>query len=68
MEAYLGATLGEDGLSRDPDGALIEDLGLPEGALLWAEARRFIVIVTPEPLSELTGLELCLEALQLYAE
>ena len=43
-------------------------MGLPEAAILWAEARRFIVIVTQEPLADVTGLELCLEALRLYAD
>lgn len=68
VEAHLGAVLDEDGVWRDPDGAEIEDLGLPEAALLWAEARRFMVIVTPEPLADVTGLELCLQALALYAD
>lgn len=67
VDAYLGAVLADDGRWRDPDGAEIEDLGLPEAALLWAEARRFVVIVTPEPLSDLTGLEVGLEGLRLYA-
>ena len=53
---------------HDPDGARIEDLGLPETALLWAEARRFLVIITDSPMEDVTGLELCLEALRLYAD
>ena len=68
VEAYIGAVLDEEGRWRDPDGAEIEDLGLPEASLLWAEARRFYVVVTPQPLEELSGLELCLEALRLYAD
>lgn len=68
MRAHLGAAPGEDGAWRDPEGALIEDLGLPETAMLWAEARRFYVIVTSDPFEELAGLELCLEALKLYAD
>lgn len=68
VEAHLGAVIDETGVWRDPDGAEIEDMGLPETALLWAEARRFMVIVTPEPLGDVTGLELSLEALRLYAD
>ena len=68
VEGHLGAVLDEQGVWRDPDGARIEDLGLPEAALLWAEARRFMVIVTDEPMEDVTGLELCLEALRLYAD
>ena len=67
VDAYLGAVLAGDGAWRDPDGAEIEDMGLPEAALLWAEARRFVVIVTPEPLGDLKGLEVSLEGLRLYA-
>ncbi|CAN5144657.1 nucleoside 2-deoxyribosyltransferase [soil metagenome] len=68
VEGHLGAVLDEQGVWRDPDGARIEDLGLPEAALLWAEARRFMVIVTDEPMEDVTGLELCLDALRLYAD
>lgn len=57
-----------DGKWTDADGCEIEDFGLPENLMLWAEARRLYVIVTPEPLEDLTGLELCLEALRLYAD
>ncbi len=35
--------------------------------MLWGEARRFYVVVTPDPFAETAGLELCLQALQLYA-
>lgn len=68
VESRIGAMLDADGVLRDPDGAEIEDMGLPEAALLWAEARRFVVIVTPSPLEDLTGLELSLEGLRLYAD
>jgi len=68
VEALFGAEAGEDGRWRDPDGGEIEDFGLPENLMLWAEARRFYVIVTPEPYQDVTGLQLCLEALQLYAD
>jgi len=36
--------------------------------MLWSEARRLYVIVTDDPLLDLTGLELCLQAVRLYAE
>lgn len=68
VEALFGAARDHDGRWRDGLGALIEDFGLPENLLLWAEARRFYVIVTPEPLEDLTGLELCLEAVALYSD
>ena len=64
VEAWLGGTPDAAGVWRDPDGSAVEDLDLPEIALLWAEARRLIVIVTPDPLGDITGLELCLEALR----
>jgi ubiquinone biosynthesis protein len=35
---------------------------------IWAEARRLFVIVTPDVLGDLTGLEMCLEALSLYTD
>ena len=65
---WVGGDLGEDGRWRDEEGCEIEDFGLPENLMLWAEARRLYVIVTPDPLFDLTGLELCLEAVKLYAE
>jgi nucleoside 2-deoxyribosyltransferase len=68
VEAMLGAQVDVHGLWRDPDGCEIEDLDLPESLMLWAEARRFFIIVTPDPLGDATGLELCLDALKLYAD
>jgi nucleoside 2-deoxyribosyltransferase len=68
VEAMFGAVLGDDGRWRDPDDCEIEDFGLPENLMLWAEARRFYVVVTPHPYADITGLQLCLEALQLYAD
>ncbi len=68
VEALLGAGPDEGGVWRDVEGAEIEDFGLPETLMLWAEARRFYVIVTPDTPYDLTGLELCLEALKLYAD
>jgi nucleoside 2-deoxyribosyltransferase len=68
IEAMIGALPDAAGVIRDPDGAEVEDFGLPESLMLWAEARRFYVVVTPEPMEDLTGLELCLEAVRLYAD
>lgn len=66
--AFVGAQRDEAGVWRDGEGCVIEDYGLPETVMLWAEARRLFVIVTDDPLHDLTGLELCLDALTLYAE
>ena len=68
VEAWIGAAPDEAGVWRDANACKVEDLDLPESAMLWAEARRLFVIVTPEPLNDLTGLELCLEALQEYED
>ena len=57
-----------DGRPRDEDGAEIEDFALPETLMLWAEARRFYVLVTPDVMDDLTGLELCLDAVRLYSD
>lgn len=68
VEAYVGASQDEDGLCRDGDGRLVEDFGLPESLMLWAEARRLYVVVTAESQTDLTGLQLCLDALKLYSD
>ena len=68
VEAHVGAQRDEHGVWRDGDGCVVEDFGLPETVMLWAEARRLFVIITDDPLHDLTGLEMCLEALGLYAE
>lgn len=68
IESFEGAEAGDDGLWRDGQGYEIEDFGLPESLMLWAEARRLYVIVTPEPKTDLTGLQLCLEAIKLYSD
>jgi len=68
VTAYVGAEPGDDGVWRDADGLEIEDYGLPETLMLWAEARRLYVIVTPDPHRDLTGLQLCLEAVKLYLD
>jgi nucleoside 2-deoxyribosyltransferase len=68
VAAYVGAEPDADGIWRDDLGAPIEDYGLPESLILWAEARRLYVIVTPDPEADLTGLQLCLDAVKLYAD
>lgn len=68
VDIYIGAEVDDQGVWRDDLGAPIEDFGLPESLILWAEARRLYVIVTPDPESDLTGLQLCLEAVKLYAD
>jgi nucleoside 2-deoxyribosyltransferase len=68
VERIIGATPDEDDRWRDDDGNEIEDFALPETLMLWAEARRFYVIVTPDVFTDTTGLELCLEAVRLYAD
>lgn len=68
VDQMLGASLDENRVWRDADDCQVEDHGLPETVMLWGEARRLFVIVTHDPLRDVTGLELCLEALGLYAE
>ncbi len=68
VEAYVGAEEDAGGVRRDEQGVAIEDYGLPETLMLWAEARRLYVIVTPDPDIDLTGLRLSLEALKLYVD
>ena len=68
VNAYVGAEPDDLGVWRDPDGVAIEDFGLPESVMLWAEARRLFVIVTPDPHADLTGLRLCLDAVKLYLD
>jgi len=67
VERMVGAAPDAAGVLRDDDGCEVEDFALPENIMLWAEARRFFVIVSPDPLMELAGLELSLEAVRLYA-
>jgi len=65
--ATVGVVLGEDGVLRDADNTVVEDFGLPETIMLWAEARRFFCIVTSDPFGDVAGVELCLEAMKAYA-
>ena len=66
IEGWAMVEIGDDGTLRDEQGCELEDFGLPENLMLWAEARRLYVIVTPETLGDLTGLELCLEAVRVF--
>lgn len=68
VDAYVGAERDADGLWRDVQGFEIETYGLPESLMLWAECRRLYVIVTPELHADLTGIQLCLEAVKLYSD
>lgn len=68
VDAWMGARPDETGVWRDGDGCAIEDMGLPETVMLWAEARRLFVVETDDLIGDLTGLKLCLDALKLYAE
>jgi nucleoside 2-deoxyribosyltransferase len=64
---HLGVEADRNGRLLDAYGAEIEDFGLPESLMVWAEARRLYVIVTPDLFGDLSGFELCLEAVQFYA-
>lgn len=68
VDAIYGANLSDDGRWIDDLGCEIEDFGLPENLMLWAEARRLTVVVTPDPMGDLTGFELSLDTLGLYAD
>ena len=68
VESYVGAEADEAGVWRDINGAEVEDYGLPESLMLWAEARRFYVVVTPDAHLDLAGLRLCLDAVKLYLD
>jgi nucleoside 2-deoxyribosyltransferase len=66
LESWALIEIDDEGVLRDEHGCEIEDFGLPENLMLWAEARRLYVIVTPDTLGDLTGLELCLEAVKMF--
>lgn len=67
VELMLGGGETDDGRLLDPDGCEVEDFGLPEALMLWAEARTFAQVVTDAPWSDLSGFEACLEAMAEYA-
>ena len=68
VEAMIGVELDRSGVWRDGFGGEVEDFGLPEDLMLWAEARRLFVIVTPDTYGDLTGFEMCLDAVKLYSD
>jgi nucleoside 2-deoxyribosyltransferase len=68
IEDEMGLELDRSGVWRDSFGGEIEDFGLPEDLMLWAEARRLFVVVTPDVYGDLTGFELCLDAVRLYSD
>ncbi|WP_442867753.1 nucleoside 2-deoxyribosyltransferase [Caulobacter sp. NIBR2454] len=67
LSGYVGIEVDDEGVVHDQDGCLVEDFELPETLMLWAEARRLFIVVTEDPLRDLTGLQLCLEAIRQYA-
>src|SRR5215813_10389430 len=54
VEALVGAQRDADGRWRDLLGCEVEDFGLPENLMLWAETRRLFVVVTPDPIGDMT--------------
>jgi nucleoside 2-deoxyribosyltransferase len=64
----LGLQLDRAGVWRDGFGGQVEDFGLPEDLMLWAEARRLFVVVTADVWGDLTGFEMCLDAVKLYSD
>ena len=68
IEDAMGLELDRQGLWRDSFGGEIEDFGLPEDLMLWGEARRLFVIVTDDIYGDLTGFEMCLDAVKLYSD
>ena len=68
IENELGLEIDRMGAWRDGFGGAIEDYGLPEELMLWAEARRLFVIATADIYGDLTGFDLCLDAVRLYSD
>ena len=68
IENEMGLEVDRQGVWRDGFGGLIEDFGLPEELMLWAEARRLFVIATADIYGDLAGFELCLDAVKLYSD
>lgn len=67
IEEHMGGQTDRSGRALDGYGVEIEDFGLPESLMVWAETRRLFVIVTPDLFGDLTGFEMCLEAVRVYA-
>jgi nucleoside 2-deoxyribosyltransferase len=68
IENDMGLELDRSGVWRDSFGGKIEDFGLPEELMLWAEARRLFVVVTDDIYGDVSGFELCLDAVKLYSD
>lgn len=68
VEHRMGLAPDHDGVWRDGFGGEVEDFGLPEELMLWAEARRLFVVATPDVSGDLTGFEMCLDAVKLYSD
>ncbi len=68
IENEFGLEIDRTGAWRDGFGGAIEDFGLPEELMLWAEARRLFVVATPDIYGDLAGFEMCLEAVKLYSD
>jgi hypothetical protein len=68
IENELGLEIDRTGAWRDGFGGLIEDFGLPEELMIWAETRRLFVVATPDIYGDLTGFEMCLDAVKLYSD
>lgn len=67
VAAMLGAQQDVNGRWLDGLGLEIEDFGLPENLMLWAEARMMSVVVTDDPYGDLRGFEQVLTAVRVYA-
>ena len=68
IENDMGLDLDRAGVWRDSLGGEVEDFGLPEDLMLWAEARRLFVVVTDDVYGDVAGFELCLDAVKLYSD
>ena len=44
------------------------DAALPDSIVLMANKRRLFVVATPDVYGDLTGFEMCLEAVKLYSD
>lgn len=67
VENHLGVEVDRQGGLLEAYGVEVEDFGLPESVMVWAEARRVFVVVTPDVFGDVSGFDLCLEAVRLYA-
>lgn len=67
VERQLGAEPARGGGLKDGYGVEIEDFGLPESLMVWAETRRLYCVVTPDLFGDITGFEMCLAAVRVYA-